>query len=381
MSTKRLRPVHEQVVVITGASSGIGRETALQFAQRHAAVVPLARSSDALESLKQEIERLGGRAYPIRVDVSDWRQVKEAADDAAGHFGRIDTWVNNAAVSLYATVEQAGVEEMRRIVDVILMGQIHGMKAALPHLKRQGSGAIINVASALAKRSVPLQAAYCAAKHGVKGFSESLRLELEHEKSDISVTLILPSSVNTPLFEHARSKIGTAPRPMPPVYEPRAVAETILFAAEHPRREITVGGAGEMLELLERLNPKLADTFMLRQQRAFKQQQTGKPDDAHDNLFEPMEGTGRVTGRFGRKSKSISSYTRVLGRHPRRKRLVAAVVAGGLAAGLGLAVRGLGAALVDGRRGRTVPGHTLREERLPRLAHEPETVGTALLRP
>jgi short-subunit dehydrogenase len=378
MGSTRLRPLHEQVVVITGASSGIGRETALQFAEHGAAVVPIARNDDALATLKQEIERLGGRAHPISADVSDWKQVSEAADEAADRFGRIDTWVNNAAVSLYAAVEQAGVEEMRRVVDVILMGQIHGMKAALPHLKREGRGAIINVASALAKRSVPLQAAYCAAKHGVKGFSESLRLELEHEKSDISVTLILPSSVNTPLFEHARSKIGTAPRPIPPVYEPRAVAETILFAAEHPRREITVGGAGEMLELLERLNPKLADAYMLNRQRAFKQQKTGEPDDARDNLFEPMEGTGRATGQFGRKSKSISGYTRMLGQHPRRKRLVAAAVAGGLAAGFGLAVRVLGAALSDRSHGRAVSAQALRGKR---LARGPERVGTAPLRP
>jgi NAD(P)-dependent dehydrogenase (short-subunit alcohol dehydrogenase family) len=378
MGSTHLRPLHQQVVVITGASSGIGRETALRFAEHGAAVVPIARSDDALATLKQEIERVGGRAEPITADVTDWEQVKRAAEEAVRRFGRLDTWVNNAAVSLYATVEDAGIDEIRRVVDVILMGQIHGMKAALPHLKRQGRGAIINVASVLARRSVPLQAAYCAAKHAVKGFTESLRLELEHENSGISVTLILPSSINTPLFEHARSKIGTAPRPIPPVYEPRAVAEAILFAAQHPRREITVGGAGEILELLERLDPRLADAFMLRRGNAFKQQKTGRPDDARDNLYEPMEGTGRTTGRFGEKSKSVSSYTRWLGQHPGRERLVTVTVAGGVAAGLGLAFGAARAALSSRRRARTPRARAFRGER---LAREAEDVATAPLRP
>jgi short-subunit dehydrogenase len=343
-----LRAIREQVVVITGASSGIGRETALQFASRGASVLPIARSREGLESLKQEIERMGGMAHPLVADVSEWQHVKEAADEAVDRFGRIDTWVNNAAVSLYANVEDAGVEEIRRVVDVILMGQIHGMKAALPHLKRQGRGAIINVASALAKRSVPLQAAYCAAKHGVKGFTESLRLELEHEKSGVSVTLILPSSVNTPLFEHARSYMGVEPKPLPPVYEARAVAEAILFAAEHPRREITVGGAGKLLDLLERASPQAADSYMLRRSKAFKGQQTKRPDDRRDNLFQPIEGIARVTGEFGSKSKSVSAYTRNLEYYPGRQR----ILTGALAASTLALVPVVGAGVASRRAGR-----------------------------
>lgn len=164
------------------------------------------------------------------------------------------------------------------------------MKVALPHLVRQNGGTIINVASALAKRSVPLQSAYCAAKHGIKGFTESLRMELQHEHPDIHVTLILPSSINTPLFHHARSKIGVLPKPMPPIYEPQAVAESILFAAEHPRREIVVGGAGKMLEIGEALSPSLLDWYMVRNGKMFKQQRTKQPDDGQDNLFAPMPG-------------------------------------------------------------------------------------------
>ncbi len=217
------------------------------------------------------------------------------------------------------------------MIQVILMGQIYGVKAALPHMKRQGQGTI-NVASALAKRSVPLQSAYCAAKHGIKGFTESLRLELEHERSGVNVTLILPSSINTPLFNHARSKMGVKPQPIPPIYEPRVVAEAIIFAAEHPRREITVGGAGKMLETLERFSPSLADRYMLQGSRGFEQQKTGQPDDRTDNLFEPMPGRGNVTGEFGQRSKSVSLYTRHLEQYPNRKRLLsaAALIGAGL---------------------------------------------------
>src|SRR6478735_4993432 len=199
-------PLSDQVVVITGASSGIGRETALEFGRRGASVVIAARNEPALTEVAREIERHGGNALPAPTDVSDWTQVERLAGTAVARFGRIDTWVNNAAISAYATVEEMEIEEIERIMRVNLLGQIYGMKAALPHLKRQHAGTIINVASALAERSVPLQATYCATKHGIKGFTEALRLELKNEQSGIAVVLVLPSSINTPLFEHARSK-------------------------------------------------------------------------------------------------------------------------------------------------------------------------------
>jgi NAD(P)-dependent dehydrogenase (short-subunit alcohol dehydrogenase family) len=250
-----LRPISEQVVVITGASSGIGRETAIQFGQQGASVVLAARNETALREVEKEVERLGGQPQVVVTDVAEWEQVKRLAREAIERFGRIDTWVNNAAASEYATIEEMTVEEIERQIQVILMSQIYGMKAALPHLKRQGQGTIINNASGLAKRSVPLQGAYCAAKHGIKGFTDTLRMELEHERSGVNVTLLMPSSINTPLFDHARSKLGVEPMPIPPVYEPRVVAEAILFAAEHPRRDIVVGGAGKMLDVMERISP------------------------------------------------------------------------------------------------------------------------------
>src|SRR5829696_6059278 len=188
--------IGEQVVVLTGASSGIGRDTALEFARRGAKVVLAARNGEALDTLVGEVERLGGMAVAVPTDVSDYRQLTELASRAVERFGRIDTWVNNASVSTYGTVEQMDVDEIRRVIEVNLLGEIYGMKAALPHLRRTG-GTIINISSTLGKRAVALQAAYCAAKHGVIAFGEALRLELRHAKVPVAVVDVLPSSINT----------------------------------------------------------------------------------------------------------------------------------------------------------------------------------------
>jgi len=218
-------------------------------------------------------------------------------------------------------------EELTRVIEVNLLGQIYGMKAALPHLRRQAQGTIINVASALAERAVPLQAAYCASKHGVKGFTEALRLELEHERSGINITLVLPSSINTPFFAHARSRLGVKPMPIPPIYEPRVVAEALVFAAEHPRREIVVGGAGKALIAGERLSASLLDRYMLFRGQMFNKQKTSQPDDGQDNLYQPSQGSGASTGEFGQQSQGTSLYTRYLELHPARKRALVAVTA------------------------------------------------------
>jgi NAD(P)-dependent dehydrogenase (short-subunit alcohol dehydrogenase family) len=326
------RPVSNQVIVITGASSGIGRETAVMLGERGASVVLAARNEAALHEVAKEIDRLGGVAQVVVTDVAEWSQVERLAQAAVDRFGRIDTWVNNAAVSAYATVEELTVEEIERVLQVNLLGQIYGMKAVLPHLARQGQGTIINVASALAERGVPLQAAYCAAKHGVKGFTEALRVELARDHPGITVTLILPSSINTPLFSHARSKLGVKPQPIPPVYEPRVVAETILFAAEHPRRTIVAGGSGKLLVQAEKLSPTLLDWYLLQNERGFTQQRTDQPDDGQDNLFAPMSGTGSATGEFGQRAQATSLYTRHLELHPNRKRALNAAVLAGLVA-------------------------------------------------
>jgi NAD(P)-dependent dehydrogenase (short-subunit alcohol dehydrogenase family) len=330
------RPVSNHVIVITGASSGIGRESAIVLGGRGASVVLAARNKAALHEVAREVERLGGIAEVVVTDVADWPQVERLAQAAVRRFGRIDTWVNNAAVSIYATVEELTVEEIERVLHVNLLGQIYGVKAALPHLTGQGRGTIINVASALADRAAPLQAAYCAAKHGVKGFTEALRLELARDHPGITVTLIEPSSINTPLFRQARSKLGVLPQPIPPVYEPRVVAEAILFAVEHPRRDIVVGGSGKLLTVMQRLSPALVDWYMLQRGRAFTQQRTNQPDDGRDNLFAPLSGTGATTGEFGQDSRSESLYTRVLECYPSRQR---ALVGAGLVSMAALARR------------------------------------------
>ena len=331
MVSGMVRDLGEQVVVLTGASSGIGRDTALEFARRGAKLVLAARNREALDTLVGEVERLGGSAVAVATDVSDYDQLAELASQAVERFGRIDTWVNNASVSTYGTVEQMDVQEIRRVIEVNLLGEIYGMKAALPHLRRSG-GTIINVSSTLGKRAVALQAAYCAAKHGVVAFGEALRLELRHAKVPVAVVDVLPSSINTPLFEHARSKLGVMPQPIPPVYEPRVVTEAIVGAAQQPVREVFAGLAGRVVAAAQRISPELVDWYLLGPGRIFDSQHTDRPDDGRDNLDQPIPGPGRTTGQFGRRSKSTSLYTRWLGLHPARARL-----AGGVALAAGLA--------------------------------------------
>ncbi len=321
------RPLEQQVIVITGASSGVGRETALAAAQRGASVVLAARNAEALSSLAEEVARVGGQAQVRVTDVAEWAQVQALATAAVERFDRIDTWVNCAAATVYGTVEQITAEEITGTIQVIMLGQVYGMKAALESMRPQGSGTIINVASALAVRAVPLQSAYCAAKHGIRGFAESLRMELAHENSDIKVTTLLPSSINTPLFTHARSKIGALPKPVPPIYQPRVVADAVLHAADHPQAEMVVGGGGKGLEMLQRLAPRTAGSVLLRAGKVVQKQRSDQPDDGTDNLFEPSRGPGHTDGQFGQTSKSTSLYTTHLEQHPDRIRLLLALAA------------------------------------------------------
>jgi len=231
----RLLPLNQQVVVVVGASSGIGRATALCLAAQGASVVVSSRNRKALDSLVDEIRHGGGVAVPVVADAADAEQMKLLADRAVAALGRIDTWAHVAAVSVYATFEQTKPEEFRRVVEVNLLGQVNGAQAALPHLKKNG-GALIHVSSIEAKVSVPFNAAYAASKHGVAGFIDALRLELRREGAPVSVTQILPAGINTPLFDHALTRLGVEPRPPAPVYQPELVARAIVYAAEHPVR-------------------------------------------------------------------------------------------------------------------------------------------------
>jgi NAD(P)-dependent dehydrogenase (short-subunit alcohol dehydrogenase family) len=302
----QLKPINQQVVALVGASSGIGRNAALQFASRGAKVVVVARSQPGLESLVEEIRGLGGEATAVVADVTVFDQVKAIADKAVEVYGRLDTWVHNAAVELYAAFEVTTPEEFKRIVDVNLMGQVHGAMAALPHLKREGRGALIHVSSIEARRSLPLQSAYAAAKHGIDGFLEALRVELMHEKLSISVTNVMPASINTPLFNKARTKLGVKPVGVPPLYQPSLVAKAIVEAAENPKRDVVVGDAGKAILFAQRISPSLVDAFMER--TAFNGQRTNEPksESAPDNLFDPISGYDKIEGDFSDQARSWS---------------------------------------------------------------------------
>ncbi|NUP54757.1 MAG: SDR family oxidoreductase [Gemmatimonadaceae bacterium] len=331
----KLKPLNEQVIVITGASSGIGLVTAKTAARQGACVVLAARNEDDLQRAVGEIRAEGGRAVHQVADVADAGQVQRIADTAVREFGRIDTWVNNAAVALYGRVMDVELRDMRRQFDVIYWGQVHGSRVAVPHLKKDG-GALINVASALADRAIPLQGNYCAAKHALKAFTDTLRMELEEEGAPVSVTLVKPGSIDTPLFDKAKTYLDVEPQPVPPVYAPEIVAATILHCAQHPTRDIIAGGTGKLLSIASEF-PRLADRYMER--TTFDSQSTDKPaGDRPDNLHEPVAHDGGERGRnWTGRTRSTSLYT-LAALHPE---MTAAVVAVGV---------GLVAAAMLGRR-------------------------------
>ncbi|MFO0850007.1 MAG: SDR family oxidoreductase [Gemmataceae bacterium] len=345
------KALSEQVVVLTGASSGIGRETALTLGRRGARVVLAARTTEALDDVAREVQAAGGQAHVVPTDVTDFAQVERLAAEAVRRFGRIDTWVNDAGVSEYARVEDARVDEIRRVLDTNLVGAVHGMKAALPVMRRQGAGTIVNVSSVLGKFSVPLQAAYCASKHGLIGFADALRLELKREGAGVEVVNVMPSSIDTPFFDHARAKLGgKRPQPIPPAYDPAAVADAIACVCESPQRDVVVGGAGRLFILLNRLSPWLLDRLLLVNDAAARQQISDKPAVPKDNLAAPSGGTGSSRGSFGDLSIGSSPYTRWWELSPAVRGLAVA----GLAA---VAVGALGAFRRSDRSGGRWAGH------------------------
>ncbi|WP_218082768.1 SDR family oxidoreductase [Anthocerotibacter panamensis] len=317
----QLKPVDQQVVVVMGASSGIGRETARQFARRGAKVVVSARSQEGLQTLVDEIHKEGHEAVAIPADVSDFQQVQAVAEAAVDSFGRLDTWVHLAGTAVFASFEQTTPEEFKRVLEVNLLGQAYGAMAALPQLRRTGRGALIHVSSVEAHRSLPYQSSYAASKHGIEGFLDSLRLELLHDRVPISVTNVMPSTINTPFFDKARTKLGVKLRGVPPYYTPESVAEAILYVAQNPTREMIVGDTGKVLDLLHRLSPQLADTFLMAV--AFEGQYTQQPKsaDAPDNLYQPISGYDRTEGEY--KNLTLPNVTQWLDQNPLAKILAA----------------------------------------------------------
>src|SRR5215210_4491913 len=315
-----------------GASSGIGRETALRFARKGAKVVASARGEEGLDSLVQEIRDEGGETIAVPADTSEFEQVKAVADRAVREYGRLDTWVHLAAVGLFATFEETTPEEFARVIDVNLMGQVYGAMAALPHIKREGRGALIHVSSVEAKRSFPFHSAYGASKHGVDGFLEALRVELEHEGWPISATQVLPGTINTPFFDKGRSKLGVKPVGIPPIYEPETVANVIVYAAEKPTRDLVSGGAAQALILNQRLSPRMLDAI-LTTRAGFKPQKTEEPrsEDDPDNLYDPIPGHDTARNGFRALSRSLYNWLQM---HPVVRRGAAVGTALGLLAAL-----------------------------------------------
>ncbi len=326
----KLKSINEQVVVIFGASSGIGRQAALDFAERGAKIVVAARSEVGLKSLVEEIETKGGEAYYLIADAANFEQVKTVADATVEKFGRLDTWVHTAGVLLFAMVEQTDAEEYKRLIEVNLLGQIYGAKAALPYLKKSG-GALIHISSVEAWRTLPFQSAYGASKHGINGFVQALRVELEHDRVPVSVSQILPAAINTPIYGKARNKTPFKPRPVPPIYHPHIVADAILYAAENPVTDLIAGGAGVGLVLSERLSPRLSDWIF--EKIGFIGQTSDEKSDGEcvGNLFEAVEGLDTIEGDFSDEQIKSDPIT-WLATHPTEKNILLAI--GGLVSGI-----------------------------------------------
>jgi short-subunit dehydrogenase len=294
------------VVVITGASAGVGRACARVFARRGAHLALLARGAEGLEAAAAEARALGVQAVPIPTDVADHTQVEAAAEGVERELGAIDVWVNNAMLSVFSPVKELEADEVRRVTEVTYLGYVHGTLAALRRMLPRDEGVIVQVGSALAYRAIPLQAAYCAAKHAIEGFTESLRCELGHERSNVRVTMVQLPALNTPHFSVVRSRLPRHPKPVPPIFEPELAAEAVVWAAEHPRRELVVGFSTLKALLANKVAPGLVDRYLARS--AYDSQQTAAPvaTDRPDNLWETLPGDRGAHGIFGAEARERS---------------------------------------------------------------------------
>jgi NAD(P)-dependent dehydrogenase (short-subunit alcohol dehydrogenase family) len=302
------KPLREQVLVVTGASTGLGRAVARGAGARGARVVLAARNAGALGNGVREVEAAGSEALAVPTDVTDLAQVEALVDRAVARFGRIDTFVANAMVTVYAEVEQLEPDELRRVLDVNFTGVANGLWASLPHLKAS-QGTFLHVSSALAYRGIPLQAAYCASKAAARTFLESARVELEKHGAGVAVSLVLPGAIDTPQFDRDRQKIGYQPQPVPPIYEPEPFAEAVLRCCEQPVRELPIGWGAQKLLWGQKLSPRAGD-WMLRRM-GWKSQHTSerKPVGSPDNLFETLPGDPGARGRFSSRSRKGTAWT------------------------------------------------------------------------
>jgi short-subunit dehydrogenase len=328
--------MESKTVVLTGASAGVGRATAREFARNGARIALLARNEDALEAAAQEVRSEGGTALVIPTDVSENDQVEAAAARAESELGPIDVWVNDAMASVFGRVHELAPEDFRRVTEVTYLGTVYGTMAALARMRPRGRGTIVQVGSALAYRGIPLQSAYCGSKHAIKGFTESLRTELLAEGSGVHVTMVHLPGLNTTQFELVRTLLPRTPRPVAPVFQPEVAAKAIVHAAGHPRRRAYwVGGSTALAIIGNRLAPWIADRYLAK--TAIGGQQTDKPADEHrretDYLWSPVPGDHGSHGTFDDEAKTHSAQA-VLSRH----RAAMAAAGAGMAAGAAAAL-------------------------------------------
>jgi NAD(P)-dependent dehydrogenase (short-subunit alcohol dehydrogenase family) len=300
-----------RVVVVTGASAGVGRAAARKFAEQGDRVALLARGEEGLAGAAQEVREAGGEALCVPTDVADPDAVEKAAERIERDLGPIDVWVNDAMATVFAPFSEIDPEEYRRSTEVTYLGCVWGTKAALRRMTPRDRGVVVQVGSALAFRGIPLQAPYCGAKHAIEGFSESVRAELLHEKSAVRVSMVHLPALNTPQFEIGRTKLPRHPQPVPPIYQPEVAADAIVWISAHRRRQLYVGGPTLKTVLGNRIAPGFIDRYLAR--TGYKAQQTDEPVERHrpDNLFEPVPGDHGTHGRFGEGARTGSLITRI----------------------------------------------------------------------
>ena len=293
-------------VVITGASAGVGRATARAFAERGVALGLIARGQEGLDATVKEIEAAGGRAIAIAADVADASAVEDAAQRVEEELGPIDVWVNNAMVSVLSPVHQLTAAEARRVTEVTYLGCVHGTLSALARMRRRDAGTIVQVGSALAYRSIPLQAAYCGAKHAIKGFSQSLRCELLHDNSAVRITMVQLPALNTPQFDWVRTHLPRCARPVPPIFQPEVAAKAIVWAADHAPRELKVAWPTVRTVYLDRIVPGRIDRFLGSKGYELQQGEQAVDGQRPDNMFEALSGDHGAHGRFDADSRATS---------------------------------------------------------------------------